>query len=42
MIAEFGKFVVVSVALVLFLAAAQNAAGLSWRGSAPVLVVAAH
>ncbi|MDF3812769.1 MULTISPECIES: hypothetical protein [Rhodopseudomonas] len=40
MISEFRRLVVVSIALVLFLAAAQNAAGLNWRASPPVLMVA--
>jgi len=37
---EIRKLVVVPVALVLFLAAAQSAGGLSWRVSQPVQVVA--
>ena len=36
MISELGRYLLVSVAMVVFLAAAQNAAGFGWRVAAPI------
>lgn len=38
MVSDIRRYIVVSVALVLFLAAAQASAGLSWRNSEPARV----
>jgi hypothetical protein len=38
---ELHKLILTPVALLLFLAAAQNAGGLSWRVETPAVVVAA-
>lgn len=35
MVSDIRRFVLLSIATVLFLAAAQSAAGLSWRSSEP-------
>ena len=38
MISELGRYLLVSVAMVVFLAAAQNAAGFGWRGTQTIQV----
>ncbi|MCG6207739.1 hypothetical protein LPW26_24085 [Rhodopseudomonas sp. HC1] len=38
MASDIRRFVMLSVAMVLFLAAAQASAGLSWRGSEPARI----
>jgi hypothetical protein len=40
MISELQRLILTSAAMVLFLAAAQNAGGLKWRASLPPVVVA--
>jgi hypothetical protein len=42
MISDLQKLVVLPVAMILFLCAASTSPGLTWRGSAPVQIVAAR
>lgn len=39
MTSDLKRYLFVAAAMVIFLAAAQNAAGLNWRGSAQTVIV---
>lgn len=39
MTSDLGRYIFVAVAMVVFLATAQNAAGLNWRSAGPDAVI---
>ncbi|WP_013503910.1 MULTISPECIES: hypothetical protein [Rhodopseudomonas] len=40
MMSDLGRYLLVWIAMVVFLATAQNAGGLSWRGQPPIAIAA--
>ncbi|WP_455404682.1 hypothetical protein [Rhodopseudomonas parapalustris] len=42
MMSDFGRYLLAVFATLAFLASAQNAGGLSWRGQAPITLAATH